>query len=219
VSYCNNTKSKHNNKHERRLIMKQAAGTFSHWKALGAVCAAAGVCSMIMWWSTTGSTAESPVRSTKAMTDAEFLEYVNRVDQENIRQNAFLVPKGAIIMWSGTTPPTNWALCDGQNGTPNLRDRFIIGAGGRRQAGNQGGSASHNHGPGDLRTEGHGHSIPWQFPANGEGSNFIEEGRGRPDLNRPGSVADVGALRVTGGETASAGHLPPFYALAFIIKL
>lgn len=38
------------------------------------------------------------------------------------------VPVGGIIMWSGTVPPQNWALCDGQNGTPDLRGRFIIGA-------------------------------------------------------------------------------------------
>jgi hypothetical protein len=41
------------------------------------------------------------------------------------------VPLGAIIMWSGTvdTIPESWALCDGNNGTPDLRSRFIIGAG------------------------------------------------------------------------------------------
>jgi microcystin-dependent protein len=41
------------------------------------------------------------------------------------------IPKGGIIMWSGTVAeiPTGWALCDGQNGRPNLTDRFIVGAG------------------------------------------------------------------------------------------
>ena len=39
-----------------------------------------------------------------------------------------LVPSGVIVMWSGTTPPTGWKICDGTNGTPNLRGRFIIGA-------------------------------------------------------------------------------------------
>lgn len=39
-------------------------------------------------------------------------------------------PKGAIMMWSGTMEniPQGWALCDGQNGTPNLQGRFIVGA-------------------------------------------------------------------------------------------
>lgn len=37
--------------------------------------------------------------------------------------------KGIIVMWSGTTIPSGWALCDGTNGTPDLRGRFILGSG------------------------------------------------------------------------------------------
>lgn len=39
------------------------------------------------------------------------------------------IPKGGIIMWSGDTAdiPDGWALCDGENGTPDLRARFIVG--------------------------------------------------------------------------------------------
>lgn len=37
------------------------------------------------------------------------------------------VPRGVIVMWNGTTAPTGWALCDGQNGTPDLQDKFILG--------------------------------------------------------------------------------------------
>ena len=42
-----------------------------------------------------------------------------------------VVPQGAIIMWSGSEGaiPAGWAICNGQNGTPDLRDRFIVGAG------------------------------------------------------------------------------------------
>ncbi|WP_258101850.1 phage tail protein [Marinoscillum pacificum] len=36
------------------------------------------------------------------------------------------IPKGGIIMWSGTTVPSGWALCNGSNNTPNLTDRFIM---------------------------------------------------------------------------------------------
>lgn len=41
------------------------------------------------------------------------------------------VPTGGIIMWSGSSSdiPTGWALCNGSNGTPNLTNRFIVGAG------------------------------------------------------------------------------------------
>jgi hypothetical protein len=40
-----------------------------------------------------------------------------------------LLPPGSVIMWNGTTGniPEGWVLCDGQNGTPDLTDRFIFG--------------------------------------------------------------------------------------------
>lgn len=48
---------------------------------------------------------------------------------ETIQQNGNdLLPKGAIIMWYGTTVPAGWAICDGKNETPDLRDKFVIGA-------------------------------------------------------------------------------------------
>ena len=48
-----------------------------------------------------------------------------------------VVPSGFIGMWSGSanTIPTGWALCDGANGTPNLTDRFVLGAGKAYQPG------------------------------------------------------------------------------------
>jgi len=45
------------------------------------------------------------------------------------------VPSGLIILWSGQNVPSGWALCDGSNGTPDLRNRFVIGAGGDHSPG------------------------------------------------------------------------------------
>ncbi len=57
------------------------------------------------------------------------------------------VPSGVIVMWSGTlaTIPDGWALCDGTNGTPDLRARFILGASAGQNPGGTGGSSSHSH--------------------------------------------------------------------------
>lgn len=54
------------------------------------------------------------------------------------------IPPGFIGMWSGSiaTIPTGWYLCDGTNGTPNLTDRFIVGAGSTYAVGATGGAAS-----------------------------------------------------------------------------
>lgn len=49
------------------------------------------------------------------------------------------VPAGVIVMWSGTTAPTGWALCDGVGGRPDLRNRFILGSG-TRAVGTRGGA-------------------------------------------------------------------------------
>ena len=52
------------------------------------------------------------------------------------------IPSGIITLWSGASDavPTGWALCDGQNGTPDLRNRFIVGAGSTYAVGATGGS-------------------------------------------------------------------------------
>ena len=54
------------------------------------------------------------------------------------------VPNGAIIMWSGTvaTIPDGFSLCDGSNGTPDLRNRFVIGAGSNYAVGATGGGST-----------------------------------------------------------------------------
>jgi hypothetical protein len=57
------------------------------------------------------------------------------------------VPVGGIVMYYGNATqaaalPTNWKICDGTGGTPDLRDRFIVGAGLSWAAGSTGGSAS-----------------------------------------------------------------------------
>ena len=50
------------------------------------------------------------------------------------------IPLGGIIMWSGSKIPDGWALCDGKNGTPDLTDRFVLGAA-LADVGKTGGSA------------------------------------------------------------------------------
>jgi microcystin-dependent protein len=54
------------------------------------------------------------------------------------------VPPGGIIIWSGSSAaiPSGWLLCDGNNSTPNLRDRFVVGAGSTYAVGATGGAAT-----------------------------------------------------------------------------
>jgi hypothetical protein len=68
-------------------------------------------------------------------------------DSTQIATTAFvrdIIPSGIITMWSGSVAsiPSGWLLCNGSNGTPDLRDRFIVGAGSSYSPGNTGGAAS-----------------------------------------------------------------------------
>ena len=69
--------------------------------------------------------------------------------------NSSLFVTGMIMMYTGSTAPSGWAICNGQNGTPDLRDRFIVGAGSAYSVDDTGGNdqqtlsinqiPSHNH--------------------------------------------------------------------------
>jgi len=139
------------------------------------------------------------------------------------------IPVGGIIMWSGSTAsiPTGWALCNGANGTPNLLDRFIVGAGSGYSVAATGGSAdavvvSHSH----TITEpngglGHRHNISeinGQTGLNGSGNDFTNDGA---TLSNPVETdfATTGITINYEGVSGTNKNLPPYYALAFIMRV
>jgi hypothetical protein len=71
----------------------------------------------------------------------------------NLRQSDnILIPTGVIVLWSGASNaiPGGWTLCNGTNSTPDLRNRFIVGAGSTYNVNVTGGSpdaivVSHSH--------------------------------------------------------------------------
>ena len=74
--------------------------------------------------------------------------------------NSFF-PTGSIAIWTSLTAPTGWALCNGQNGTPDLRNYFIIGAGGSgyKSPGTTGGSNNVTLTAGMLPTHSHTFTV------------------------------------------------------------
>lgn len=132
------------------------------------------------------------------------------------------VPIGAIIMWSGAINqiPQGWALCDGTNGTPNLKDRFIVGAGNNYLPGNTGGNATINLQHSHIAND-HTHTGTTQGPIGY--NNDIQKGSGHTaaDNKHTHIFATGGASdRNTDGRLSTAQDiLPPYYALAFIMKL
>ena len=87
-----------------------------------------------------------------------------------------MVPIGGIIQWSGAIVdiPINFALCDGDNGTPDLRDKFIVGAGSAYGVGQTGGALTHFHsGGGSVSVAGAGPSNAWDIQTDSDTSSSL----------------------------------------------
>ena len=131
------------------------------------------------------------------------------------------LPKGVIVMWSGNMEeiPKGWSLCDGTKGTPDLRDRFVVGAGSSAHVGVKGGSYSHAH-----KQDTHSHRvtmprsrvntlrIPYGSRGNyGSLSYKIQQQRHYADSR----VANSSKLAPV---IQTAQNLPPYLKLVFIMK-
>jgi hypothetical protein len=140
-------------------------------------------------------------------------------------------PIGGIIMWSGSiaTIPTKWQLCDGTNGTPDLRNRFIVGAGSTYAVNATGGSAdaivvSHTHSvTGTTNTTGaHTHGMP-QANVVGGGSNSICGSSPSGSFIQTASAGEhshtVTGTAETTGSSGTNANLPPYFALAYIMRV
>jgi len=168
-------------------------------------------------------------------------------DSTKVATTAFvrdIIPTGVIVMWSGSIAsiPSGWLICDGTNGTPDLRNRFIVGAGSIYSVAGTGGSAdainvSHTH---TITDSGHRHFVAaytnvqgvpngyttntssTQVSAGGGGGGFSEAYQ----LMATSTDATVGrsSSSTTGisinsaGSSATNANLPPYYALAYIMK-
>ena len=150
------------------------------------------------------------------------------------------VPAGVICMWSGTiaTVPTGWALCNGANGTPNLRNRFIVGAGTTYNPGDTGGLDSvtldltqipaHTHAGTTAGGGAHTHIVGVPYWSGASGSATM--------INKRDAADDDPAFSATASVQPAPDHThpfttdskggggshenrPPYYALAYIMKL
>ncbi|MDX4061727.1 hypothetical protein Q6A90_05035 [Aliarcobacter skirrowii] len=149
-------------------------------------------------------------------------------------------PRGVIVMWSGATNviPTGWALCDGQNGTPDLRDRFVVGAGSTYGVGVTGGSkdavvvahthtqVAHSHTASTNSTGAHTHTVNAVTSGGGSGNAPSKSANAYTNVTSSSSGAHSHTVTVANetpaiNSTGVSGvdkNLPPYYALAYIMK-
>jgi microcystin-dependent protein len=166
------------------------------------------------------------------------------IDDTEIETGFGLVPSGTIVMWNGTTIPNGWALCDGTNGTPDLRGMFIVGydpndpdynviglTGGEKNhllltsempahthsvTGSTSTDGDHNHGYDDR----YGTNTREVTPAIGVQVRDIPYTTEPKTTNNAGDHTHTvtGSALTTGGSQAHENR-PPYYVLAFIMKL
>lgn len=141
---------------------------------------------------------------------------------------ATAIPTGVIVMWSGaiTSVPSGWQLCDGSNGTPDLRNRFIVGAGNSYSTGSTGGNNSVT----PSGSIGSTSLSVAQLPAHSHTGVIVggssSRCSGAQNTSRVSSLASGSTASVGLGQghshtlsMNSQNNLPPYYALAYIMKL
>jgi hypothetical protein len=213
---------------------------------------------------TTGVTSTGPV-STGNLT-AGNTSITGTMSQDGVTGG--IVPVGGIIMWSGSiiSIPARWALCDGTNSTPNLRDRFIVGAGSTYAVNATGGTAdaiivyhdhsvaatftgtalaTHGHTASSVVTDpGHYHTSTLynlndfnQGGASYQGAEALgDDQQGTFSFNTDSKTTGItvttsissnsagtpaGTISASANTTGSSGtnaNLPPYYALAYIMR-
>lgn len=150
------------------------------------------------------------------------------------------IPTGAILLWSGasTAIPGGWALCDGVGGRPDLRDRFVVGAGNSYAVGAFDGSkdavvVSHGHGTTTTASAGshrHGYDDAYFAENTVPGGNLFGSGDSDSDnetyyYRSPRPTTDLAGDHTHTLSVATVGvdgtnkNLPPYYALCYIIKI
>ena len=123
---------------------------------------------------------------------------------QNANASGAVIPSGLIAIWSGSVGsiPSGWVICNGTNGTPDLRNSFVLGAGDVYSVGQTGGSK-------DAIVVSHTHTVTGQ---DGSGSGAV--------TSFPTAAGATGTAVTTSSAGASGtnANMPPYYALAFIMK-
>jgi hypothetical protein len=134
------------------------------------------------------------------------------------------IPAGGIFLWSGSigSIPAGYVLCNGSNGTPDLRDRFVVGAGSTYAVNATGGSAdavvvSHTHAA-TVTDPGHSHGISANSALIPTNSNQAPFPSTDDAIQSTVKTTGITVANATAGVSGTNANLPPYYALCYIMK-
>ena len=148
----------------------------------------------------------------KANTGANLSTFTNDTNYITVAQVPTSFVTGMIMMFTGTTAPTGWSLCDGTNGTPDLRGRFIVGQGGTYSINSTGGLHEVTLTSAQMPSHEHSTNIDGSHVIPGNGSSSYPYGGA-------GTYAStIFNMNPTGGGQPHE-NLPPYWALSYIMKL
>lgn len=134
------------------------------------------------------------------------------------------IPAGLICMWSGSTPPDGWALCDGTNNTPDLRGRFVLGSSETHAMGETGGEETHTMTLSELASHYHYQKISdtnGNIKTMSKTKTQTTSGTGlilHSDIRGYDGFNDA-TMTGTAGSSTPFDIMPPYYTLAYIMKL
>lgn len=164
----------------------------------------------------------------------------NKNDLETHKAGNTHIPKGLISMWSGTidTIPEGWALCDGEKGTPDLRNRFVMGAS-DNDVGETGGENEvtltgdqmppHKHSASTTSAGGHTHDYyhrqddarldTEEYMLDEEGEELGHWWKRNSTTIRPAGSHTHSVVIGKAGKGQAHENRPAYFKLAFIMKL
>ena len=159
-------------------------------------------------------------------------------DSLTVGRNFNYLPRGTIVIYNGTRAPSGWALCNGSNGTPNLKGKFVYGygAGAGRKFKGSGGAETHKLTTKEMPAHSHGVKVNTKNQSHNHksgraykvtkygcmgcaGVKIMDYGRNKKNTSTTSTSHNHSASSYNKGGSRGHNNMPPYIVLSYIMKL